>query len=148
MIQTETTRNQVAIERIFDAPVDLLWRIWTEPDFIMQWFGGDPKGTVISAAMDLAVGKDYRIHFADSNGNEHTAFGTFTLVETGKRLHYSWEWLSEPGIISYVEVQFTAMGEQSKLELIHRDLHPDSGHQYFAGWTNAINKISNSCSFN
>ncbi|WP_336514814.1 SRPBCC domain-containing protein [Pollutibacter soli] len=141
MKAAETTRNHVTIERVFDAPVELLWRIWTEPEFIMQWFGGDPNGTVISAEMNLSVGKVYKIKFADSNGSEHTAFGEFTLVEKAKRLHYSWEWLSEPGKISNVEVEFLDMGDQSKLVLVHKNLHPDSSHEYQVGWTNAINKI-------
>lgn len=49
-------KNHVVIERIFDAPLELVWLIWTKPEFIKFWFGSDPNGTVISADIDLTVG--------------------------------------------------------------------------------------------
>ena len=133
--------NSVLIERIFDAPLELLWQIWTDPEYILQWFGGDPKGTVSDADIDLRVGGKYAIRFSDSNGSEHTAFGKFLVVEFRSRLQYSWEWLSEPGQVSEVQVEFVPISEKTKLILIHKNLHPDSKHGYLLGWNNALDKI-------
>ncbi|MEX0309967.1 MAG: SRPBCC domain-containing protein, partial [Tateyamaria sp.] len=45
----------VRIERDFDAPIDLVWRMWTDADLFKQWYG--PRGmTVPVAEMDVAVG--------------------------------------------------------------------------------------------
>ncbi len=141
MSTVTSSANQIIVERIFDAPVSLLWQIWTEPEFILQWFGGDPRGTVITAEMDVSIGGKYKVHFADSNGSDHTAWGSFTLVDKHKRLNYSWEWLSEPGKTSEVEVEFISLGDQSKLVLTHKNLHPDSKHRYQQGWTVALDKF-------
>ena len=47
--------NWVRIERDFDAPIDLVWRMWTEPALFKQWYG--PNGmSVPSAERDLKVG--------------------------------------------------------------------------------------------
>jgi len=136
-----STKNSVLVERLFDAPVEILWQIWTEPEYILQWFGSDPNGTVSIASIDLRVGGKYEIRFSDSNGSEHTAFGEFLVVDPGSRLQYSWEWLSEPGQISEVQVEFIPVAEQTKLILVHKNLHPDSRHGYLQGWNGALDKI-------
>lgn len=46
------TRNLV-IERSFDAPVHLIWRMWTDPGHFKAWYG--PDGATISVPDSLAV---------------------------------------------------------------------------------------------
>ena len=36
------TKKEVAIARVFDAPVELVWKAWTEQDLIKKWWG--PRG--------------------------------------------------------------------------------------------------------
>ena len=36
------TAHEVTIERVFDAPRELVWKAWTEPEQLVQWFG--PRG--------------------------------------------------------------------------------------------------------
>ena len=141
MTTNSIAANSVRVERIFNASVDMLWKIWTEPELIMRWFGADPNGTVQSADIDLRVGGKHKVSFMDSDGSVHTAFGQYTLVEMHSRLHYSWEWRSEPGHISEVEVQFVPMGEKTKLILVHKNLSPDSKHGYEMGWNGALDKV-------
>lgn len=50
--------TEFAISRVFDAPRDVLWKCFTEPERMKQWWG--PKGfTVIASDMDLRVGGTY-----------------------------------------------------------------------------------------
>jgi uncharacterized protein YndB with AHSA1/START domain len=55
---TENTVNEVermVVTRVFDAPRELVWRAWTEPKYVMQWWG--PKGfTAPVCKMDFRVG--------------------------------------------------------------------------------------------
>ncbi|MGC3939541.1 SRPBCC family protein [Roseobacter sp. EG26] len=45
----------VRIEREFDAPIDLVWKLWTDPDLFKQWYG--PNGmSVPTAEMDVKIG--------------------------------------------------------------------------------------------
>jgi len=42
---TENTVSEVermVVTRVFDAPRELVWKAWTDPKYIMQWWG--PKG--------------------------------------------------------------------------------------------------------
>jgi uncharacterized protein YndB with AHSA1/START domain len=52
------TSEPFVISRVFDAPRDLVWKAFTEPEHMKQWWG--PKGfTVIASNMDLRPGGTY-----------------------------------------------------------------------------------------
>lgn len=131
----------VTIERLFNAPVDLLWTIWTESSFIKRWFGSDMNGTVRSASIDLSVGGKYKIAFIDADGSAHTAFGEFIEIVPFSKLLYTWEWEGERGHISKLQVDFIERQENTLLVLTHADLNPDSVHGYLEGWNGALEKI-------
>ncbi len=47
--------ERMVVTRIFDAPRELVWKAWTDPKYIMQWWG--PKGfTAPVCKMDFRVG--------------------------------------------------------------------------------------------
>ncbi|TMI62862.1 MAG: SRPBCC domain-containing protein [Bacteroidetes bacterium] len=133
--------NKVRIERIFDAPVELVWQAWTKPELLMLWFGSDPNGTVQKAEVDLRVGGAYEINFKDSDLTEHACHGIFIEIVKKSKLVFSWEWKSEPGHISQVEVNLFAFGEKTKMIFEHKNLNPDSIHNYESGWIGGFNKI-------
>jgi uncharacterized protein YndB with AHSA1/START domain len=134
-------RNSVHIEKIFDAPVELVWQTWTEPELLKLWFGSDPNGTVQKAELDLKVGGHYEIIFKDSDLSEHYCNGTFIEIKEKQKLVFSWEWKSEPGHISQVEVNLFPIGEKTKMIFEHRNLNPDSIHNYEYGWNSGFNKF-------
>src|SRR5262245_32382407 len=48
-------QDAVVIERDFDAPVDLVWKLWTDPEHFKHWYG--PDGASIQVArMDVRAG--------------------------------------------------------------------------------------------
>ena len=55
MTDGDASRDAAVIERSFDAPPDLIWRMWTEPEHFMAWYG--PDGAAVPVAkMDVRVG--------------------------------------------------------------------------------------------
>jgi uncharacterized protein YndB with AHSA1/START domain len=134
--------NEVVIERLFNAPVNLVWSIWTEPEFIKIWFGSDPNGTVLLADIDLSIGGKYRISFQDSDHSTHTAYGEYLEIVEFSKLRYTWEWESEAGYISEVIVEFIPQAEKTLLILRHFNLNPNSVHGYLEGWNGALDKIA------
>src|SRR3990172_11935266 len=55
---TSSTQRELVIERIFDAPRELVWRAWTDPERVMRWWG--PKGfTAPACQVDIRVGGTY-----------------------------------------------------------------------------------------
>jgi uncharacterized protein YndB with AHSA1/START domain len=53
--RTTTMAGDFVMSRVFDAPRELMWKCFTEPERMKQWWG--PKGfAVIASKMDLQVG--------------------------------------------------------------------------------------------
>jgi uncharacterized protein YndB with AHSA1/START domain len=133
--------KRLVIERIFDAEIELLWKCWTEPQYIGQWFGSDPHGTVEKVDLDLRVGGKYRIEFSDSDHSVHICKGEYTNIEHLKKLEMSWEWESEPNQISQLKVEFAAIENNAKVILTHSNIEFESIHNYAHGWNGALYKI-------
>ena len=61
--------NALIITRIFDAPVEKVWKAWTTPSLIKKWWG--PKGfTAPSVKIDLRVGGIYTYAMKGPKGSE------------------------------------------------------------------------------
>ena len=54
-------KRDLVITRLFDAPVELVWKAWTDPDYVMRWWG--PKGfTSPSCKIDFREGGKFVFH--------------------------------------------------------------------------------------
>jgi uncharacterized protein YndB with AHSA1/START domain len=54
-------KRDVVITRVFDAPVETVWKAWTDPEFVKRWWG--PTGfTSHSSKIDFRVGGKYVFH--------------------------------------------------------------------------------------
>src|ERR671923_2370211 len=54
-MNTESKIRNVFVTRVFDTPLEQVWKAWTEPQFVMQWWG--PTGfTCPLADMDFREG--------------------------------------------------------------------------------------------
>ena len=52
---TVNEKERMVVTRVFDAPRALVWKAWTDPQYVMQWWG--PKGfTAPFCKMDFRVG--------------------------------------------------------------------------------------------
>ena len=66
------------ISRVFDAPRDLLWKCFTEPERMQQWWG--PKGVnVVKAQMDFRVGGTF--HYGMQNPDGQLMWGRMIYRE-------------------------------------------------------------------
>jgi uncharacterized protein YndB with AHSA1/START domain len=111
--------DSITIQKVFNSPVQSVWDAWTEPAIIMRWFGSDPKGKVLKANLDLRPGGSFEISFQDGDQTEHTCLGVYSEIEKLSRLGFSWEWKSEPGVVSFVLITLTAGDNLTKMEFIH-----------------------------
>ena len=54
-MHTEPVKRDLVVTRIFDAPVERVWRVWSDPDLVMRWWG--PAGfTCPVARIDFREG--------------------------------------------------------------------------------------------
>ncbi len=67
-------QRDVTVTRVYDAPARLVFKAWTEPAHLMQWFG--PEGWPVTLCeVDFRVGGHYRMAMTGPNGEQSGAFG-------------------------------------------------------------------------
>ena len=77
--RTTNLLHDLVITRIFDAPRELVWKAWTDPRLVMQWWG--PKGfTSPSCEIDLRVGGRYLFCMRAPDGQEFWSGGEYTEI--------------------------------------------------------------------
>jgi uncharacterized protein YndB with AHSA1/START domain len=86
-------QKQLTFDRDYAAPVDLVWRAWTEPDLLRRWWGPEHT-TVTDCDLDLRVGGPLQIvmeageGMGKHQGTRWPMAGTFTAIEPPERLVY------------------------------------------------------------
>lgn len=77
-MSTQAETNSFVLSRVLDAPRALVWRAFTEPDRLKEWWG--PKGfTVLVSKMDLRVGGTY--HYGMKAPDGTPMWGKFVFRE-------------------------------------------------------------------
>jgi uncharacterized protein YndB with AHSA1/START domain len=153
----DNPQDAVVIERSFDAPVDLIWQMWTDPEHFKAWYG--PDGAAIPVAkMDVGVGGRRLVcmEMQTPNGPMQMWFtGEYREVVENQRLVYTDSMSDENGNVSSpadmgmpeghpttteVSVELTDIGGRTKMVLTHTGIPADSPGA--AGWVMALDKLS------
>src|SRR5687768_13213924 len=79
--------RELVIERVFEAPRDLVFAVWTNPKHISNWWG--PRGfTTTTYEHDLRPGGRWRFTMHGPDGTDHPNRVDFLEVVKNERLHY------------------------------------------------------------
>jgi uncharacterized protein YndB with AHSA1/START domain len=78
--------TQILITRDFDAPRELVWKAWTTPELVRQWWHAN-RGEVTVCEIDLRVGGAWRSVMITTEGGMEVAFhGEYREIEAPARL--------------------------------------------------------------
>ena len=88
--------NDFVISRVFEAPRELLWRCFIEPEHMRQWWG--PKGsTVVASKMDLRIGGTYHGAMRDPSSRVMWAKFVYREIVPPERLVWVHSFSDENG---------------------------------------------------
>jgi len=138
----------VTLTRVYDAPRDLMWRAWTDPKHMAQWFG--PRGFTSSVPeLDVRVGGNLRIVMHGPDGNDYPMKGVFREVVPPERLVFSNIAVDNDGnhlLEGETTVILEAQGAKTKLTLrtYAKGLVPMAPQMLAgteAGWSQSLDKM-------
>lgn len=149
--------DSVVIERHFDAPVELVWKMWTESEHFAAWYG--PRGATIPVAkMNVRVGGSRHICMAmeTPNGPMQMWFvGEFLEIVANERLVYTEAMSDEDGNVispaqmgmpeghpetTQVIVELEPVDGKTKMTMTHIGVPADSPGA--SGWGMAFDKLN------
>ncbi|HET7109123.1 MAG TPA: SRPBCC domain-containing protein [Candidatus Acidoferrum sp.] len=85
---TVNEKERMVITRIFDAPRALVWEAWTNPKYVMQWWG--PKGfTAPVCKIDFRVGGKFLCCMRSPDGQEGWNGGEYHEIVPHEKIVYS-----------------------------------------------------------
>jgi uncharacterized protein YndB with AHSA1/START domain len=86
-VDLDTNPREIVGVREFDAPRDLVWQAWTDPQHLAQWWG--PNGfTTTTSRFDMRAGGVWRFIMHGPDGRDYQNLITFDEIVTGKRIAY------------------------------------------------------------
>lgn len=142
---SRTAERTLVLERVFDAPVELVWRCWTEREHLQQW--SCPRGfTIPHAEGKLAVGGQWHITMRTPEGSDLGVGGEYREIVPHKRLVMTHAWDDETGKPRHwttVTVTFEALGKRTKLTLVQTGFDSDEsrdGHE--GGWSECLDILA------
>ncbi len=81
------TDREIVLTRLIDAPRELVWKAWTDPEEVRQWWG--PHGfTTTTRRMDVRPGGQWRFVMHGPDGHDYENLITYVEVKQPERLIY------------------------------------------------------------
>ncbi len=150
MSDNTITKNAIVIERIFDAPIDLIWQLWTQPAHFKQWYG--PQGfTIPTAELDVRVGGKRLICMESPDGSMKIWLtGEYVEIVPNERLIYTESMADEQGNIvtdkglpapTTITVQLEDLDGRTRMVMTHAGLPVDE-QGASEGWEQAFDKMA------
>ncbi|MGB3829217.1 MAG: SRPBCC domain-containing protein [Ornithinimicrobium sp.] len=149
--------QNLVIERTLQAPPDLIWKMWTEPEHFAAWYGPD-GATIPSATMDVRVGgiRLVCMEVTTPDGTMQMWFtGEYLEVVENQRLVYTDSMSDENGTVktpeqvgmpeghpttTEVTVEIEEVTAGTKMVLTHVGVPAESPGA--AGWAMALDKLA------
>jgi uncharacterized protein YndB with AHSA1/START domain len=109
-------QRELKLELTLNAPRDQIWRCWTEPELLKQWFCPRPWKTVI-AEIDLRPGGANRFLMQGPDGEESDNHGVYLEVVPKRRLVFTdaytgaWRPSDKPFFTGIVEMEDAGKGK-------------------------------------
>jgi uncharacterized protein YndB with AHSA1/START domain len=93
---SELRENELLIEREFNAPVSLVFRLWESRDHMLRWWGPE-KFTAIELNWELTHGRPWRGAMTSKQYGLSRFGGVIHEVENNKRIVFTFQWDEDSG---------------------------------------------------
>jgi uncharacterized protein YndB with AHSA1/START domain len=144
------TQQDLVLDRILDAPSTSIWRCWTEPELLKQWFC--PKPWFVSdVRMDLRPGGEF---YTVMNGPEGERFenpGVLLEIAEGERLVFTdafvpgWRPNGKPFMVAEVRFEDAGNGQtRYTARAMHWNAETRKEHEgmgFHEGWGKAADQL-------
>ena len=150
---TTTAANpnlDLVLERVIDVPPELVWRCWTEPEHLKQWFAPRPW-TVVDCQIDLRPGGMMRTVMRSPEGEDFPGEGCVLEVVSNRRLVWTDALLPgyrpspEPFFTAVITIEPEGSGTRYTATAFHRDEAGRQRHEemgFHEGWGTCLTQLA------
>lgn len=144
-METATFTEALVVKRTFTAPPERVFRAWTNPKFLTQWFHMTEEWSTPICEVDLRVGGRYRLGMKNPGADApYVATGLYREIVENEKLVFTWEWEGSEPCEMLVTVNFHNLDGSTEVELIHeRFLDNEQRDKHREGWEGLLVQLSN-----
>jgi uncharacterized protein YndB with AHSA1/START domain len=141
-----TEVRDFTLKRVLNAPRDLVFRAFVEPDRMRHWWV--PRGfTMLSCKLDLREGGAWRMTIrADDSGTVQTEVGVYREIREPECLAFTHAWVRADGTLTQttlVTVRFAARGERTEVSFRQEDFASAAAClSHEAGWSTSLAQLT------
>ncbi len=139
-----TQQHTLTIRRTFAAAPADVFRAFTEPELMQQWWG-PPGYTTPRCDMDVRVGGQYHLTMTSDDGPAHDLCGEFREIVPNERLAYTFIWQDgdHANIEMLVTLEFKPVDEGTELHFTQSKLPSEkSCEEHKHGWTASFDRLT------
>jgi uncharacterized protein YndB with AHSA1/START domain len=142
---TGLDQRTLFIERLFDAPRDLVFKAWTNPEHLAQWWG--PKGFASTVQkIEFRPGGTYLIHMRSAVGTDHWSQGVYQEIVVPEKLVMVGSWVDARGTPTSPQTVLTVTFEDvsGKTRLTLHQIFESEGARtaHRGGWTSSLERLA------
>ena len=123
VLQARKGGHRFAVERHFNASPDVVWRFWTEPELVQQWWGIHGS-SIVTCALDVRVDGAWLIDMRTKSGRVYRNKGAYLAVDPERLLVFTDvpdvelpEWLGRRKLPGTQTVTFSPIGSGTHVHL-------------------------------
>ncbi len=137
---------ELTLTRTFQAPRELVWQAWTDPDQLTLWWG--PRGlTTPRESIELDLRPGGRISFDmvdDATGERYPNSGTFRVVEPPERIVWDDDGFPDGSGKGTATITFEAVDARTTTLTLHLDADFNETVRAGAeqGWGTSLDKLA------
>ena len=134
----------LTITRVFDAPRELVFAAWTDPDQLASWLG--PHGYTPSAVtLATRPGGAWRACIRSPEGDEHWMHGVYREIDAPERLVFTFAWDTEGDLRTetLVTIGFADLDGKTEMTFVQTGFPTAAdrdGHD--EGWTSSFEDLT------
>jgi uncharacterized protein YndB with AHSA1/START domain len=135
------TKNELVITRVFDAPRELVFVVWTDPAHVAEWWGPHGFKTTIQE-MDVRARGRWRYSMRGPDGIDYAFDGVFLEVIEPERLVFEGAIHGDSSQMVWTEVIFAEEGGKTKIT-VHQVFSFESAATQGApiGWNQQLDRL-------
>ena len=136
-------QDALCLVRTFDAPLDLVFGVWAEPEHMKHWLG--PRDWICtSCTLDFRPGGRWRACIVSPEKKESWMGGVYREIVANARLVFTFAWeggRDQPGVDQLVTVTFSEHRGRTT-QTFHQApfLREEARDQHIGGWTQVFDK--------
>jgi uncharacterized protein YndB with AHSA1/START domain len=142
--QNDASNRTLSLKKTFNAPVKLVWEVWTRPEHIVHWWA--PKGMKITVIEhNFKVGGKWKYVMPMPDGSEFTSDGVYTVIVKLEKIFSS---ANFKPMTEGVDIQALFEANGDKTNFTFNVVHPTEEYckqqekmGFYNGWSSAFDRL-------